>query len=496
MAQVIRNYDNNLIKALVVIFDFVIVNALLLTLLKLTPFIVPSYILQHSRLIFLLANFALLIAQSEYSTILHLRNTVFADAVKQSFKLIYSHALILFLSLRLMTNIDGLFDFMVLYSITCHFIIICARCAEHYLLKYYRKSGGNIANVIFIGNDYANAEIYNKLMEDMSTGYRVLGYFADDVIKGVSSNFVRLGSIADLNDLMDASLKVSENDKKELTKELTKDRDIKSDSFQLSGAQEIFCSLSHSENEEIKKIMQFCDRNVIHFHYVPRQFGNYQLDLKPEMLGDFRLYTNHRETLLKIQNYALKRAFDIAFSGAVCICLLPILPIIALIIKIQSPGPIFFTQARTGSDGKIFQCIKFRSMHVNKDADSIQATKDDPRKFAFGNIMRKTNIDELPQFLNVLKGDMSIVGPRPHMLKHTEMYSQIINKYMVRHFCKPGITGWAQVTGFRGETKEVWQMEERVKRDIWYIENWSFWLDIKIIFLTAKSIIIPDKNAY
>ena len=155
MAQVIRNYDNNLIKALVVIFDFVIVNALLLALLKLTPFIVPSYILQHSRLIFLLANFALLIAQSEYSTILHIRNTVFADAVKQSFKLIYSHALILFLSLRLMTNIDGLFDFMVLYSVTCHFIIICARCAEHYLLKYYRKSGGNIANVIFIGNDYA-----------------------------------------------------------------------------------------------------------------------------------------------------------------------------------------------------------------------------------------------------------------------------------------------------------------------------------------------------
>ena len=135
-------------------------------------------------------------------------------------------------------------------------------------------------------------------------------------------------------------------------------------------------------------------------------------------------------------------------------------------------------------------------MHVNKDSDEKQATKNDPRKFPFGNFMRKTNIDELPQFFNVLKGNMSIVGPRPHMLKHTEEYSKIIDKYMVRHFCKPGITGYAQVTGFRGETKEVWQMEERIKRDIWYIENWSFALDLKIIFLTAKSIIIPDKNAY
>ena len=125
-------------------------------------------------------------------------------------------------------------------------------------------------------------------------------------------------------------------------------------------------------------------------------------------------------------------------------------------------------------------------MHVNKDADKVQATKDDPRKYPFGNFMRKANIDELPQFLNVLKGDMSIVGPRPHMLAHTEMYSHLIDKYMVRHFVKPGVTGWAQVTGYRGETKELWQMEGRVKRDIWYMEHWSIWLDIRIIWLTIK----------
>jgi putative colanic acid biosynthesis UDP-glucose lipid carrier transferase len=135
-------------------------------------------------------------------------------------------------------------------------------------------------------------------------------------------------------------------------------------------------------------------------------------------------------------------------------------------------------------------------MHVNADADRVQATKHDPRKFPFGEFMRKTNLDELPQFLNVLKGDMSIVGPRPHMIFHTEKYSALIGKYMVRHFSKPGITGYAQVTGFRGETEELWQMEGRIQKDIWYIENWSMWLDIKIIFKTALTIIFPDKAAY
>lgn len=179
-----------------------------------------------------------------------------------------------------------------------------------------------------------------------------------------------------------------------------------------------------------------------------------------------------------------------------CLLMLPFIPIIALIIKWQSPGPIFFTQDRTGLNGKTFRCYKFRSMHINNDADMQQATLDDPRKFPFGNFMRKCNIDEFPQFFNVLKGDMSIVGPRPHMLYHTEVYSELIDKYMVRHFSKPGVTGWAQVTGFRGETKELWQMEERIRRDIWYIENWSFWLDLRIIGLTFVSLFKPDKKAY
>ena len=167
-------------------------------------------------------------------------------------------------------------------------------------------------------------------------------------------------------------------------------------------------------------------------------------------------------------------------------------------IKIQSPkGSVFFKQPRHGLDGKKFYCYKFRSMHPNKDeSGSKQATRDDPRKFPFGNFMRKTSIDELPQFWNVLKGDMSIVGPRPHPVVLNEKYKELVDKYMARHFVKPGVTGWAQVTGFRGETEELWQMEGRVKRDIWYIENWTFWLDIRIIWMTIKQIIMHDEQAY
>ena len=171
--------------------------------------------------------------------------------------------------------------------------------------------------------------------------------------------------------------------------------------------------------------------------------------------------------------------------------------IVSIVIKIQSPGPVFFLQERTGLDGKVFKCIKFRSMKVNNEADTLQATENDPRKFPFGNLMRKLNIDELPQFVNVFIGDMSVVGPRPHMLKHTEEYSTLINRFMLRHFVKPGITGLAQVSGFRGETRYIDQMEGRVKKDIEYIENWSFWLDIKIIIKTVTNMLGREKgNAY
>ena len=193
----------------------------------------------------------------------------------------------------------------------------------------------------------------------------------------------------------------------------------------------------------------------------------------------------------------VKRVFDILFSSAFLILIMTwLLPVVALIIKLDSRGPVFFLQLRSGQNNKSFKCMKFRTMIVNQDSDNKQATKDDPRITKLGHFLRKTSIDELPQFINVFIGNMSIVGPRPHMLKHTEEYSKLIEKFLGRHYVKPGITGLAQCMGYRGETKDLADMENRVRLDRYYIENWTFWLDIKIIFLTVVSLIRGSDKAF
>ncbi|MPT32647.1 MAG: exopolysaccharide biosynthesis polyprenyl glycosylphosphotransferase [Chryseobacterium sp.] len=203
------------------------------------------------------------------------------------------------------------------------------------------------------------------------------------------------------------------------------------------------------------------------------------------------------EPLSTQENQLLKRTFDVVFSFLVFIFILIwLIPLIAVIIKLESKGPVFFLQKRSGIKNEPFSCIKFRSMAVNSIADHQSAKKGDSRITKFGAFMRKTSIDELPQFINVLLGQMSVVGPRPHMLSQTEQYSKITRKYMLRHMIKPGITGWAQVMGSRGEIFSDADMEKRVSKDIWYIQNWSFFLDLKIIFLTFYNIVKGDEQAY
>ena len=193
----------------------------------------------------------------------------------------------------------------------------------------------------------------------------------------------------------------------------------------------------------------------------------------------------------------IKRTFDILVSGIfICLIFPFIYIIVGLLIKGTSKGPIIFKQKRNGLHGKEFWIYKFRSMRENEESDEQQATKEDARKTKIGNFMRRTNIDEIPQFLNVFLGDMSIVGPRPHMVKHTEEYSKQVDNFMIRHWVKPGITGWSQVTGLRGEIKNTDQIAKRVEGDIWYIEHWSFALDIRIIFMTIVNIIKGEKEAY
>ena len=476
MKEAYRGSD--VIRWMVILADFIILNTIFAIAIDWDKIPVPNIFYHSTKIAFFVANVALFIAELFFSSIIHIRKIKIRQVFVRTFKLDFICVLCFNLAMAyLLKSGYELIKFSIYFGGAMFFFLILSRMLELYMLKAIRAKGRNSKTVMFIGNDPAIMEMYNALMEDPSAGYRTHGYYADEKIANAPEDLKYLGSIQDLNRVMDANINNTINGIP-------------------NNIVEVFCCLSHDLSDEIVRVMQYCDKNVIHFYYLPRQFGEYRLHLDSQNYLGKNVFTNRQEPLLKFGNRVEKRAFDIFVSSLVCICMLPFLPIIAIIIKMQSPGPLFFKQARTGLNGKTFQCYKFRSMHVNKESDVAQATQDDPRKFAFGNFMRKTNIDEFPQFFNVLKGDMSIVGPRPHMLHHTEIYGSIIDKYMVRHFSKPGITGWAQVTGYRGETKELWQMEERVKRDIWYIENWSFWLDLRIIFLTAKSIFVHDKNAY
>lgn len=193
----------------------------------------------------------------------------------------------------------------------------------------------------------------------------------------------------------------------------------------------------------------------------------------------------------------MKRAFDIIFSLLVIVFILSwLFPLLAILIRLESRGPVIFRQARSGRNNISFYCYKFRSMKINGDSHQRQASRNDARITRTGSFLRKTSLDELPQFFNVLLGDMSVVGPRPHMLKHTEQYRSLIDNYMMRHSIKPGITGWAQINGFRGETHRLELMEERVKHDIWYLENWSPRLDLKIIAITVLHVVRGHENAF
>lgn len=253
-----------------------------------------------------------------------------------------------------------------------------------------------------------------------------------------------------------------------------------------TGVNEVYISLAPNEIGNAGLLLKEADKQCVRLRFVPDFSKALDGQFSINYLGGLPVISLNTEPLEEMHNRFLKRVFDIAFSLAILVLIFSWLyPLLAILIKLQGPGPVFFKQLRSGRNNEKFWCYKFRSMKVNGDSDSRQASKNDTRVTPIGRLLRKSSLDELPQFLNVLKGNMSIVGPRPHMLQHTEQYRNIIDKYMVRHYLKPGITGWAQINGYRGETDSIELMEKRVQHDLWYLENWTPLLDIKIVFLTV-----------
>ncbi|HET8808842.1 MAG TPA: exopolysaccharide biosynthesis polyprenyl glycosylphosphotransferase [Flavobacteriaceae bacterium] len=339
--------------------------------------------------------------------------------------------------------------------------ILVMKLGIYYLLKEYRLFlKGNVRHTVIIGKNSKTLQLQRFFEENPEYGY----------------HFVKLFDVA----------KKDEEMLHECFGEILQNE-----------VDEIYCSIAELSNQQINQVVDFADNNLKVLKFLPDNKEIYTKQLEFDYYGYLPVLSLRKIPIEDPLNQFLKRVFDILVSLFVIVFLLSWLtPILAIFIKLGSKGPVFFKQSRNGLDYKEFYCYKFRSMKLNPQADLEQVSKNDPRITWIGKILRKTSFDEMPQFVNVLKGEMSVVGPRPHMVSHTHMYAESVDKFMVRHFVKPGITGLAQVSGFRGEVESEHHIINRVKYDIFYVENWSLILDIKIIFQTMYNALKGDERAY
>lgn len=346
------------------------------------------------------------------------------------------------------------------YFIFTFLAVFTLKFLNYVLLMHYRERiRGNIRNVVVIGKTKKANQLIEVFKERREFGYHFLDQFSPR-----EKSF----------ELLNCFQYIVNNN-----------------------VDEIYCSVSELKNDELSAFINFADNNLKTLKFLPDNKNIFSKKLKFEYYDYLPILSLRDIPLHNSLNSVLKRSFDILFSLFVIFGILIWLgPLLALLISMESRGPVFFIQKRTGFDNREFQCFKFRSMAVNESSDERQAGKNDMRVTRIGRFIRKTSIDELPQFYNVLFGNMSVVGPRPHMLKHTDEYANRVDKYMLRHFVKPGITGLAQVRGYRGEIEKDSDIQNRIKFDIFYVENWSFFLDLKIIVQTVINAFKGEEKAY
>ncbi len=452
------------ISSIITAMDFVVVNLLFWITTILNPEVANSPLL---RQIWLVLNVAYLPVAYWFSRLKGNRTIYMDHMVFSAFQAVGIHALF-FLAMLSFLGI-----FVIPWWAYLEFYGMCLVglplwwITSRMIIKHYRRRGRNFTRVVFVGYNATAMRLAEEMKSEQSFGYRIMGFFDDHDKCPTTVLGPYLGDVDHLDEFV-----------------------------RKNGVDEVYFTLSGNEEHALRSVIKLTDDQVVQFYYVPQipRFISRTFDL--HHVGRIPVLSIRRNRLKNILNRLAKRTFDVAFSSIVLLFSPIVFIPVAIAIKMSSPGPVFFKQLRTGYRGNAFKCWKFRTMRVNAKADTMQAVKDDPRKTRVGEILRHTSIDELPQFINVWLGDMSVVGPRPHMLKHTEDYSKLIDKYMVRHLIKPGITGWAQVNGYRGQTEELWQMEKRVEYDVWYIENWSFLLDLKIIARTVVNAVKGEQNAF
>jgi len=412
----------------------------------------------------LLLNLSDVITYSVFSR----RNLYLHDDFSNRITRITNRTLIFILVSFIIAHLFLPLNFSHLFLIECAAVFYIGKLGFYYFLYSYlrfrRAKGFFVHRVFIVGLNDMSIFLRQLLNNNPMLGYEFIGYVSDKMeedkdVMGQLDKLVELVSLHQID----------------------------------------FLFVTHSAYNDVKKskeLLSICNKIGVRLRFVPENQYWFKNSMNLESVGSLAIFNPQEIPLDDLRSRFLKRSFDIVFSSLVIVFIISwLFPVLCIIIKISSKGPVFFHQKRTGINNKTFSCLKFRSMRMNSNADDKQATLGDSRVTTIGRFLRKTNLDEFPQFFNVLIGQMSVVGPRPHMLKHTEQYSELIEYYRVRHYVKPGITGWAQVNGYRGETDELWKMEKRVEYDMFYLENWTFMWDLRIILMTlfGKS---TYKNAF
>ncbi len=411
-----------------------------------------------------------------------------AIVIASAFTKIYSDERIEYLEKVFKSTISTFFIIAVLYSLVV--ISITSFTGVFYFLGFLILSQSLYAIV----SRFILVYVYNVLPKRFGWAKDVYVIGHNDYLGHVMASFPQTHAFYTINTIQyrDEADSVTKEAKVEQFKRYFEE-------VSRRGIHEIFLVNSPDVSDYTRDLIMAADCQCVKLNFVQTVTANITDVARPQanLVLDLPILRSHENSLSEMNNRIKKRLVDLIISSLVIVFILSwLIPIIGLIIKIQSPGPIFFRQARSGRNNQSFGCLKFRSMVVNNDANSKQASQGDKRITPIGKFLRKSSLDEFPQFINVFLGQMSIVGPRPHMLAHTEHYSKLIQHYMVRHYVKPGITGWAQVNGYRGETNEPGLMAKRVEYDLEYMNNWSVMLDFKIIGMTAFNMAKGEKNAY
>ena len=360
-------------------------------------------------------------------------------------------------------------NFIIYYSVLLFLFISIRIVIIRKFLSGIGTRKRNIWNLLIIGSGEIGQGFYKMISEHKEFGYNMVG-FVDDIDSASESV---LGKIESLG------LVIKENQ-----------------------VDEVVVALPIYASDQLDNIMEICNREAVRVNIIPDYFRFISKKFQVNMLGDFPVIRVRSEPLAEAHWRFIKRTFDIVFSVLSLIFIISWLyPLVFIINAVSSKGPTIFKQDRIGINNKIFKCYKFRTMHVSRGEEKYKPlTENDPRVTGFGRFLRKTNLDEIPQFLNILKGEMSIVGPRPHPLPFNAVYEKMVSEIKIRSWVKPGLTGWAQVHGLRGDVADydenTIRTRKRIEYDIWYIENWSFWLDIQIILMTIWQMIRGNTRGF